>query len=148
MVGGEETEGLEAMETPAVDPRVELAKDRTSLAKLRTALALDRTMLAWIRTALTMATFGFGTVGFFRSLRAASPTPENIRLHQSAITFGVTLIVMGVSSIVLSGGAYWFALRRLRHDRAPALNPWPLSITVGLLLAILGSAALWALLAR
>jgi uncharacterized membrane protein YidH (DUF202 family) len=45
-----------------------LALDSTGLAKFRTPLALDRTTLAWIRTTLTMSTFGFGSVGFFRSL--------------------------------------------------------------------------------
>jgi hypothetical protein len=42
-----------------------------------------------------MATFGFGTGGFFRSLRAASPTPESVQLHAIAIRFGVGLIVLG-----------------------------------------------------
>jgi putative membrane protein len=46
-------------------PDADLARDRTVMAKFRTQLALDRTTLAWIRTTLTMATFGFGTVGFF-----------------------------------------------------------------------------------
>jgi putative membrane protein len=137
------------MESPAaVDVKTGLATTRTSLAKFRTALALDRTMLSWIRTALAMASFGFGTVSFFRSLKAASPTPETIQLHQSAINFGVALIVMGVGAAVLSGIAYWFALRRLRHDEAPVLSPWTLSITVALLLAILGSASLWSVLTR
>ncbi len=135
------------METQAPDPRVELAKNRTSFAKFRTALALDRTLLAWIRTALTMATFGFGTVGFFRSLRVASPTPEVVRLHQNAITFGVALVALGLGATVLSGIAHWFALRRLRRDEAPVLSQWPLSIAVALLLAILGSVSLWFLLA-
>ena len=137
------------MESPAaVDVKTGLATTRTSLAKFRTALALDRTMLSWIRTALAMASFGFGTVSFFRSLKAASPTPETIQLHQSAINFGVALIVMGVGAAVLSGIAYWFALRRLRNDEAPVLRPWTLSITVALLLAILGSASLWSALTR
>ena len=137
------------METPApVDPRVQLAEGRTSLARLRTALALDRTMLAWIRTALTMATFGFGTVGFFRSLRAASPTPEAIQLHQSAIMFGVVLVGLGIGATILSGVAHWRALRRLRRGEAPVVRQWPLSLTVALVLAILGSTALWSLLTR
>jgi uncharacterized membrane protein YidH (DUF202 family) len=93
-----------------------------------------------------MGTFGFGTVGFFRSLRAASPSPEAIRLHQSAIRFGVTLVVLGIGATVLSGIAHWFALRRLRREEVPALSRWPLSITVALLLAILGSVSLWSLL--
>jgi hypothetical protein len=60
----------------------DLARDRTDLRKFRTLLALDRTTLAWIRTTLTMATFGFGTVGLFRSLRASSPTPKAVHLHE------------------------------------------------------------------
>jgi len=69
-------------ETPnSADPRVNLALVRTSLARFRAQLALDRTTLAWISTTLTMATFGFGTVAFFRSFSEASPTPKE---HSSA----------------------------------------------------------------
>ena len=136
------------MEAQAPDPRVGLAQNRTGLAKFRTQLALDRTALAWIRTALTMATFGFGTVGFFRSLRAASPTPEAIDLHRSAIGFGVGLVVLGLAATVLSGVTQWLALRRLGRDEPPGLSRWPLSLTVSVLLAILGAASLWSLLAR
>ena len=66
------------MNQQSFDPRVGLARERTGMAKFRTQLALDRTTLAWIRTTLTMATFGFGTVAFFRTLRAKFPTPETI----------------------------------------------------------------------
>jgi inner membrane protein YidH len=134
------------MDTPTADPRTGLAKERTSFAKFRTQLALDRTTLAWIRTALTMATFGFGTVGFFRSLREASPTPESVHLHASAIRFGVALIVLGVAATVLSAIAHWRALRRLRREEVPVLSRWPVSVTVALLLAIVGLASLWDLL--
>ncbi|MGE5362179.1 MAG: YidH family protein [Bacteroidales bacterium] len=138
--------GASVMDTPPPDPRVGLAKNRTSFAKFRTQLALDRTTLAWIRTALTMATFGFGTVGFFRSLRETSPTPESVQLHASAIRFGVGLIVLGIAATVLSGVAHWRALRRLRRDEVPALSRWSLSITIALLLAIVGLVSLWDLL--
>ncbi|MGE5359821.1 MAG: YidH family protein [Bacteroidales bacterium] len=134
------------MESQAADPRTDLAKNRTSFAKFRTQLALDRTTLAWIRTALTMGTFGFGTVGFFRSVRLASPTPEAVALHASAIRFGVALIVLGVAATVLAGIAHWFALRRLRRDEAPAVARWPLSITVAMLLAVIGLVSLWQLM--
>ena len=77
------------MDEQTVAPsNLDLARDRTGLAKFRTQLALDRTTLAWIRTALTMATFGFGTVGFFRTLRERSPSPEAARMHASAVQFG------------------------------------------------------------
>ena len=134
-------------EQPA-DQTTGLAKDRTSFAKFRTQLALDRTMLAWIRTALTMATFGFGMVGFFRSLKNDSPTPEAIQVHQGAIRFGVALVALGLGATILAGLSHWRALRRLRRDEAPVLSGWPLSLTVALLLAILGAASLWSLLTR
>jgi putative membrane protein len=134
------------MDTQSADPRTGLANDRTSFAKFRTQLALDRTTLAWIRTALTMATFGFGTVGFFRFLRLASPTAESVQLHANAIRFGVALIVLGIAATVGAGLAHSFALRRLRRDEAPVLSRWPWSVTVAMLLAVVGLVSLWSLL--
>jgi len=135
-----------------MDPRTagpsnnDLARDRTGLAKFRTQLALDRTTLAWVRTTLTMATFGFGTVGFFRTMRERSPTPEAIQLHQSAIRFGATLIVLSVAATILAGIAHWVALRRLRRGEGASLARWPLSITLAKLLAVAGLLALWSVL--
>jgi uncharacterized membrane protein YidH (DUF202 family) len=126
----------------------DLARDRTGLARYRTQLALDRTTLAWIRTTLTMATFGFGTVGFFRSLRASSPTPEAIHLHQSAIQFGTALIVLGVLSTVAAGISHWSVLRRLRRNEDVVLTQWPLSVTLAMVLSVVGLLALWGLFSR
>ena len=136
------------MATALADPKVGLAENRTNFARFRTQLALDRTTLAWIRTALTMATFGFGTVGFFRTVRQASPTPESIALHASAIRFGVALILLGLAATVLSSVAHWFALRQLRRQEVPALSRWPLSIAVAMLLAVIGMVSLWDLFSR
>ena len=126
----------------------DLARDRTGLAKFRTQLALDRTTLAWIRTTLTMATFGFGTVGFFRALREKSPQPESIQLHESAIRFGFALVFLGIAATVLAGISHWRTLRRLSRNETPVLTHWPLSITVAMLLAIAGLASVWTLLAK
>ena len=131
------------MNQPTDDPRVDLARERTGMAKFRTQIALDRTTLAWIRTTLTMGTFGFGMVGFFRSLREANPTPAAVQMHQGAIRFGVGLIVLGIVTTVFAGISHWFTLRRLRRNEALVLSRWPLSITVAMLLAILGSVSLW-----
>jgi len=90
--------------------------DRTTSAKFRTALALDRTTLAWIRTTLTMATFGFGSIGYFRTLEEKSPTARTIRLHQGAIRIGTTLVVLGLIATVLSGVSHWWSLRKLERD--------------------------------
>jgi putative membrane protein len=126
-----------------VDPPTGLAQHRTTLAGFRTQLALDRTTLAWIRTTLTMASFGFGMVAFFRSLREQSQTAESIRRHEGAIRFGTALIVLGIVATVLAGGSHWLTLRRLRRGEAPVLRQWPLSITVAMLLAVIGLVALW-----
>ncbi len=130
------------------DPRVRLAGARTSMALYRTQLALDRTTLAWIRTTLTMSTFGFGIVGFFRTLREKSPSPDTVRLHEGAIRFGTALVVLGIAATVLSSGSHWRTLRRLRRGEVPVVTQWPSSITLALLLATAGIVGLWSLVVR
>jgi inner membrane protein YidH len=125
------------------DPRAGLARDRTGMAKFRTQLALDRTTLAWIRTTLTMATFGFGMIGYFRSLEEKTGTARSIQLHRGAIKFGVTLVSLSILATILSGMAHWFNLRRLRAGRDLAITQWPPSITVAMLLSLLGLGGLW-----
>jgi uncharacterized membrane protein YidH (DUF202 family) len=129
--------------TNQADPRVDLARNRTGIAKFRTQLALDRTTLAWIRTTLTMATFGFGMIGYFRSLEEKTGTARSIQLHQGAIKFGVTLVSLSIVATILSGIAHWLNLRRLRANRDLAITQWPLSITVAMLVAVLGLSGLW-----
>jgi len=130
------------------DPRVSMAGDRTRMASFRTQLALDRTTLAWIRTTLTMATFGFGLVAFFRSIRQANPNPQTIQLHEAAIFFGTSLVVLGIVATIVAGLLHLFTLRRLRQGNLPALSHWPLSVTVAMLLAAVGLVGLWLLLVR
>ena len=96
--------------------------DRTAMAKLRTQVALDRTTLAWIRTTLTFATFGFGMVGFFRTLRERSANAESVRMHENAIRFGVALLVLGIVATILAGVSHWLTLRRLRRNEAVVLH--------------------------
>jgi putative membrane protein len=120
--------------------------DRPGMAGFNTKLALDRTTLAWIRTTLTMASFGFGMVAFFRSLQQGSPNAETARLHQGAIHFGVALVVTGIVAMTCAGLSHWFTLRRLRRGEAPVLSWWPLSITVAMLFTVIGLVGLWEVL--
>jgi len=130
------------------DPRVALARRRTEMANLRTGLALDRTSLAWVRTTLTMASFGFGMVAFFRTVRQSAATPEAVRLHQGAIFFGTALIVLGALATVLAALSQWSSLRKLRRGETPRVSPWPLSITVSMLVSVLFLVGLWSLFSR
>ena len=125
------------------DPRVDLARHRTRVADLRTKLALDRTTLAWIRTAIAMATFGFGAIGFYRTLEEKFPSAKSAQLHQGAIRLGITLVVMGIAATLLAGASQWLSLRKLRRGEEVAITQWPLSLTLAMLLAVLGVAALW-----
>lgn len=93
-----------------------------------------------------MGTFGFGTVGFFRTLREKSPSPLTIHVHENAIRFGVALVVLSIVATVLVAISHWFTLRRLRRNEALVLDMWPLSITVALLLAVIGLVSLWMVL--
>jgi putative membrane protein len=138
---------MEETEQQPADPRVHLAKHRTSMAGYRTQLALDRTMLAWIRTTLTLATFGFGMIGFFRTLEEKDPNAETAHLHHGAIRVGLYLVVLGIGAMVAAGVSQWRALRRLQRNDPPVLEQWPLSLTVAVLVAIIGIFGLWSLFA-
>jgi putative membrane protein len=129
-------------------PRENQSPEPSGLGKYRTKLALDRTTLAWIRTTLAMTSFGFGMVAFFRTLEERSPTPERLRLHQDAIRMGTALMLVGIVSTALAGLSHWSGLQRLRRGDAPVLSPMPLSLTVAMLVTILGVVGLWELFVR
>ena len=95
-----------------------------------------------------MASFGFGMVGFFRALRQQSPTAVTVRLHDAAIQFGLCLICLGILATVLAGASHWLALRRLRRGQEIVLAAWPLSLTMAVLVAILGLYGLWSVQTR
>jgi putative membrane protein len=125
------------------EPRISITREREELATFRTGLALDRTTLAWIRTTLTMSSFGLGMIGFFRTLRMQHETPENIRMHQGAIHFGVALVLIGVVATVMVTASHYSALRKLRAGEMPVAAKWPLSVSMALLLALLALWGLW-----
>ena len=133
-------------DAPNTDPRVALATKRTTLASFRTAQALDRTTLAWVRATLTMGSFGFGMIGFFRTLEEHALTRESAKLHSGAIYFGEFLVIGGVVATVLAGISHWNTLRRMDRGEMPRAARWPLSITVALFVALLGATGLWSLL--
>ncbi len=112
------------------------------MANLRTQLALDRTTLAWVRTALTMGSFGFGMVAFFRSLQEQAANDKTIRLHHGAIRMGTALCLLGIIALLVASISHWLTLRKLRRGEPPTLSQFPLSILVALLSAVVGLAGL------
>jgi putative membrane protein len=120
--------------------------ERPDMADFNIKLALDRTTLAWVRTTLTMASFGFGMVTFFRSIQQGSPSAETARLHQGAIHFGVALIVLSIIATLCAVTVHWRTLRRLRRGETLLLSHWPLSILAALLFSLAGLVGLWELM--
>jgi hypothetical protein len=56
---------------------------------------------------------------------------------------GTALIILGIVGAVLAGSSHWFTLSRLRRGESPALTRWPLSVTVAMLIAVIGLVGLW-----
>ena len=127
-------------------------RDRTpepSKSALQQKLALDRTMLAWIRTALSMASFGFGLVAFFRGWLALFPdNPRVARLRDGAVTFGTGLLVLGVTALIGSVLSNLLTLRKLRRGETVAVARWPLSVSLALMVALIGLIGLWLVFRR
>jgi putative membrane protein len=146
MSAAEQPGGSGMKDAPPADPRTTLAGERTDLANFRTAIALDRTTLAWIRTTLTMGSFGFGMIGFFRALHLQAKTEEAAQMHRAAIRLGELLIIAGLVATVLAAFSHWSTLRRMERGELPRAARWPVSIAVALFVALLGGMGLWKLL--
>jgi putative membrane protein len=132
----------------SVDPRVNPARQRTSMASYRTQLALARTTLAWVRTGLTMASFGFGMVAFFRSMLEQSRSSKAVRLHRGAIRTGRAMLILGIVGVVPAGVPHWLTLRRLRRRESPGLSQWPQSVILAMLTAVVALVGLLKIFAR
>ena len=61
-----------------------------------------------------MGSFGFGMIGFFRTLHERAD-PEAAQLHHAAIRFGEWLVFGGVVATVLAGVSHWNSLRRMQR---------------------------------
>lgn len=96
---------------------LELAMRRTGLAFERTDLAADRTLMAVIRTALSLISFGFTIFTFFRTLHGMDIV-TNAEPVRASGRFALTLVVLGVGTLVLGLVNHVRVMRVVRADRA------------------------------
>jgi putative membrane protein len=132
-------------------PSVEAAameRDRTPGYQIK--LALDRTMLAWIRTALSMASFGFALVAFFRGWIALHPdNPNAIRLQRAAALFGWALLLLGIAAMLGASISHVRILSKLKRGQAVSVTKaYSLSIGVAMTVAAVSLFGVWVLARR
>ena len=98
-----------------------LAEERTDLALERTSMAHDRTLMAWTRTSLSMISFGFTVFKFMQYMHQEGKQIV-IKTEQGAENFGMSLITVGIISLIIACIQYWHLDKKLNPDRKWYLN--------------------------
>ncbi len=109
----------------------------TRLAADRTRLAQERTLLAWVRTSTSLIAFGFTIYQIFRYLSTSERLREPFVSPQ---VFGVVMILIGLTALVLA----WFQHRHAMKELRAEFGPMPISVAalIAALIAGLGVIAL------
>jgi len=115
------------------------------LATERTRMAADRTLMGWIRTALSMIGFGFTIFKFFESIQSKELASQTMR-QNSPRTAGLTLISIGVFSLVIACLQHWKYVKELRSDQP--YRPWDLALVTAALIGFLGLAMIVSIILR
>jgi putative membrane protein len=117
------------------------------LATERTRMAADRTLMGWTRTALSMIGFGFTIYKFLESFPAKEGAPGiGVLAQHSPRTVGLTLISIGVFSLVIACFQHWKYVKKLRPDQP--YRPWDLGLVVAALIGFLGLAMIVSIILR
>lgn len=90
----------------------------TRLAIERTRVAYERTVMAAIRTATSLITFGFSAYKFFQMdlFDGRSSRPETNPTLLGPKEFGLTLIALGLLSLMLAWIEYHRDIKTLRRE--------------------------------
>jgi len=115
------------------------------LATERTRMAADRTLMGWVRTALSMIGFGFTIFKFLESIQARESVSDPIR-QQAPRAVGVTLLSIGLFSLVVACLQHWNYVKTLKSDKP--YRPWDLAFVVAFLIGLLGLAMLVSIILR
>jgi putative membrane protein len=135
-----------AGEAPLGDEHVDsVPPDATRLAVDRTRLAFERTMMAWVRTATSLITFGFTVYKFFQLEEGAGEIPRHLI---GAREFALMMISIGIFSLLLATLQHRQNMQILRVHYRGMHIPRSLAALVGAFIALLGLAALIAVILR
>ena len=116
----------------------------TELARERTREAADRTLMAWIRTSLSLIGFGFTANKVLEVLEAGKPASP---LH-STLVFALSFIALGAFGLLGAVIQYRWMMKRLQMGNFIYVAPRGLTVTVAILLVVIGLFAFIAVVVR
>ena len=125
----------------------ELAEIRNELAKMRNRDAADRTLMAWIRTGLSLIGFGFG-IDKIVYVVASSQLEKSPNLMTNVRIFGMSFIGIGVFSLFVAAILHRREVKRIDSDDYKYSAPFPLTLLVALLVALIGLFTFFSILIR
>jgi len=114
------------------------------LALDRNKLAAERTLMAWLLTALSMISFGFTIYKFLQVIDEQSSVP--LRHLNAPRNVGLVLTGLGTFVMVVACIQHWSYVKNLRTDKP--YQPWDISFTVALLIAVMGALLFGSILVR
>lgn len=94
------------------DAGTELSSRRTGMSFQRTRMSADRTLMSVVRTALSLISFGFTIYQFFAKVLQKEGDGVEPARH-----FGLALVVLGVTMLVLGIAYHARFMTELRHTR-------------------------------
>ena len=112
-------------------------KPADAMATERTRMAADRTLMGWIRTALSLIGFGFTIFKFLESIQSKGLASQTM-MQNSPRGVGLTLISIGVFSLVIACLQHWKYVKGLKSDQP--YRPWDLALVVAAMIGLLGLA--------
>jgi putative membrane protein len=137
-----------AARPPSDDAAVELFARRTGMSFQRTRMSADRTLMSVIRTALSLIGFGVTISQFVQNLHEA----QVIKSSAAAGNFGIALVLLGNTMLLLGIGYHVLFMAGLRKERAQMKqddlvqpesgSPISLTLVVALLLLMTGLLAI------
>jgi inner membrane protein YidH len=103
---------------PFDEPRKARLDSGTELALTRTVLAHERTLMCWIRASASLISFGFTIYKFFEYFAEARSVTPAVHIA-SPRHFGMGMIIVGVSALVLALIDYGREMNVLQADYGP-----------------------------